>query len=133
MVKICEVVDGCENCPKYGDDCDGDKMAEHTDLISRADAIEAVNMLDIFPPTKDVVAMELMALPSDVKRERIAKSLLVVFRSVWCDRESDCWPYFNCSVCEFEDGEECRLKQFIKHTKYETEYPQGAIKSEVEE
>ena len=42
MVKICEVVDGCEDCPKYGDDCDGDKMAEHTDLISRADAIEAV-------------------------------------------------------------------------------------------
>ena len=28
MVKICEVVDGCEDCPKYGDDCDGDKMAE---------------------------------------------------------------------------------------------------------
>ena len=23
MVKICEVVDGCEDCPKYGDDCDG--------------------------------------------------------------------------------------------------------------
>ena len=42
VVKICEVVDGCEDCPKYGDDCDGDKMAEHTDLISRADAIEAV-------------------------------------------------------------------------------------------
>lgn len=42
MVKICEVVDGCEDCPKYGDDCDGDKMAEHTDLISRADAIEAI-------------------------------------------------------------------------------------------
>lgn len=42
MVKICEVVDGCEDCPKYGDDCDGDKMTEHTDYISRADAIEAV-------------------------------------------------------------------------------------------
>ena len=23
VVKICEVVDGCEDCPKYGDDCDG--------------------------------------------------------------------------------------------------------------
>ena len=44
MVKICEVVDGCEECPKYGDDCDGDKMTEHTDLISRADAIEAVRL-----------------------------------------------------------------------------------------
>ena len=39
MVKICEVVDGCEDCPKHGDDCDGDKMTEHTDYISRADAI----------------------------------------------------------------------------------------------
>ena len=42
MVKICEVVDGCEDCPKYGDDCDGEEMTEHTDYISRADAIEAV-------------------------------------------------------------------------------------------
>lgn len=65
---------------------------------------------------------------TDAKRERIAKSLLGVFRSVWCDRESDCEPYFNCSVCEFEDGEGCRLKQFINHTKYETAYPQGMIK-----
>ena len=24
VVKICEVVDGCEDCPKYGDDCDGE-------------------------------------------------------------------------------------------------------------
>lgn len=65
---------------------------------------------------------------TDVKRERIAKSLLEVFRSVWCDKESDCEPYFNCSVCEFEDGEKCILKQFIKNTKYETAYPQGTIK-----
>lgn len=43
VVKICEVVDGCEDCPKYGDDCDGDKMTEHTDYISRADAIGAVH------------------------------------------------------------------------------------------
>ena len=42
VVKICEVVDGCEDCPKYGDDCDGDKMTEHTEYISRADAINAV-------------------------------------------------------------------------------------------
>ena len=44
VVKICGVVDGCEDCPKYGDDCDGDKMTEHTDLISRADAIEAMRL-----------------------------------------------------------------------------------------
>ena len=24
VVKICEVVNGCEDCPKYGDDCDGE-------------------------------------------------------------------------------------------------------------
>lgn len=65
---------------------------------------------------------------TDAKRERIAKSLLEIFRSVWCDRESDCEPYFNCSVCEFEDGANCKLKQFIKNTKYETAYPQGVIK-----
>ena len=65
---------------------------------------------------------------TDAKRERIAKYLLEIFRSIWCDRESDYEPYFNCSVCEFEDGEECILKQFIKNTKYETEYPQGVIK-----
>ena len=22
-VKICDVVDSCEECPRYGDDCDG--------------------------------------------------------------------------------------------------------------
>lgn len=64
----------------------------------------------------------------DVKRERIAKSLLETFRSIWCDRESDCEPYFNCSVCEFEDGGACILKRFIKNTKYETAYHQGMIK-----
>ena len=43
VVKICEVVNGCKDCPKYGDDCDGDKMTEHTDLINRADAIEEIS------------------------------------------------------------------------------------------
>ena len=38
----CDVMATCEDCPRYGDDCDGDKMVEHTDYISRADAIEAV-------------------------------------------------------------------------------------------
>lgn len=22
-IKICDVVDSCEECPRYGDDCDG--------------------------------------------------------------------------------------------------------------
>lgn len=35
-----------------------------SDLIKRQDAIDAVNKLDIFPPTKDAVARELMELPS---------------------------------------------------------------------
>ena len=57
-MKICDVIDNCEECPRYGDDCDGRSDAEvnetkspymqqsrhddGTDLISRADAIEAV-------------------------------------------------------------------------------------------
>ena len=24
IVKVCDVVNGCEDCPKYGDDCDGE-------------------------------------------------------------------------------------------------------------
>lgn len=60
MVKICEVVDGCEDCPKYGDDCDGDKMAEHTDLISRADAICEVLVNDGI----DNIVDRINALPS---------------------------------------------------------------------
>jgi len=65
---------------------------------------------------------------TDAKREQIAKSLLGIFQSVWCDRETEIKPYFNCSVCEFEDGDHCRLKLFINTDKYETEYPKGTIK-----
>ncbi len=25
IIKQCDVVDSCEDCPRYGDDCDGDK------------------------------------------------------------------------------------------------------------
>ena len=70
---------------------------------------------------------------TDAKRERIAKYLLQIFRDVWCDRESDSEPYFNCSICEFEDGKNCVLKRFIRNDKYETAYPHGAIAGEVEE
>lgn len=41
IVTYCDV-NNCTECPRYGDDCDGDKMTEHTDIISRADAIKAV-------------------------------------------------------------------------------------------
>ena len=65
---------------------------------------------------------------TDTKQEKIAKSLLETFRIVWCDRGTDFPPYFNCSVCEFEDGDCCRLKLFIANKdKHETEYPQGMI------
>lgn len=41
MTTYCDV-NTCEDCPRHGDDCDGDKRVEHTDLISRADAMGAV-------------------------------------------------------------------------------------------
>ena len=41
MITYCDI-NTCEECPRYGDDCDGDKRVEHTDLISRTDAIEAI-------------------------------------------------------------------------------------------
>ena len=31
IVTYCDV-NTCEDCPRYGDDCDGDKRVEHTDL-----------------------------------------------------------------------------------------------------
>lgn len=89
VVKICEVVDGCEDCPKYGDDCDGDKMTEHTDYISRADAIDALYAY------QDAVRI-IKALPSAdaVQGEWIRKE----------NEYNDCDGYgayywYECSVC----------------------------------
>lgn len=28
LIKQCDVVDSCEDCPKYGDDCDGEEEEE---------------------------------------------------------------------------------------------------------
>ncbi len=28
IVRICDVVDGCEDCPHYGDDCNGMEAEE---------------------------------------------------------------------------------------------------------
>ena len=39
MITYCDI-NTCGECPRYGDDCDGDKRVEHTDYISRADALE---------------------------------------------------------------------------------------------
>ena len=61
IVTYCDV-NTCEDCPRYGDDCDGDKRVEHTDIISRADAIEAWDKLSKRGRTEfDQV---LMTLPS---------------------------------------------------------------------
>lgn len=27
-IKLCDVVDNCEDCPRYADDCDGDKRTD---------------------------------------------------------------------------------------------------------
>lgn len=36
----CDIMESCEECPRYGRDCDGDKRDD--DLIRRADAIAAM-------------------------------------------------------------------------------------------
>lgn len=65
IVTYCDV-NTCEECPRYGDDCDGDKRVEHTDLISRADAIELA--VDVETPEgtyeSAIYVDDLMALPS---------------------------------------------------------------------
>ena len=67
---------------------------------------------------------------TDKKRERIAKLLLATFRDIWCERESDEEPFFNCSKCEFEMNGGCSVKVFLHTKKYEDEYPEGAILEE---
>lgn len=27
-IKLCDVIDNCEDCPRYADDCDGDKRTD---------------------------------------------------------------------------------------------------------
>lgn len=77
----CDVVDCCEDCPRYADDCDGDKyldryptMHEYAEgkrinpklreLISKADAIETVASITMSIHLSDVICDKLMALPS---------------------------------------------------------------------
>ena len=70
IVTYCDV-NTCEDCPRYGDDCDGDKRVEHTDYISRADAIEALSRSSVYAwsTEQDLVAHSwairiLQSLPS---------------------------------------------------------------------
>ena len=73
----CDVCE-CAECPRYGDDCDGDKRND--ELISRADAIEAVCdvVMDEFNTSAtwgyDVAEKALSALPSaEAEEHRIYK------------------------------------------------------------
>ena len=83
IVTYCDI-NTCEDCPRYGDDCDGGGDAEMDncqaqapqnymqqsrhddgkDLISRADAIEAVASITMSIHLSDVICDKLLALPS---------------------------------------------------------------------
>ena len=70
IVTYCDI-NTCEDCPRYCDDCDGDKRVEHTDYISRADAIEALSRSSVYAwsTEQDLVAHSwairiLQSLPS---------------------------------------------------------------------
>lgn len=73
MTTYCDV-NTCEDCTRCGDDCDGDKRVEHTDYISRADAIEMA--VDVETPQgtyeRAIYVDDLMALPSaDAEPKRV--------------------------------------------------------------
>ena len=106
MVKICEVVDGCEDCPKYGDDCDGDKMTEHIDLISRADAIEAVAQQWLFeasaesPYVNDDDIGEYRKLAEELFEDVPSADAV---QGEWLEIEDYNGDYhYQCSVCKDE-------------------------------
>lgn len=68
-----------------------------TDLISRADAIEAVKKLDIFPPTKYAVLSELIALPSAELKQEFESADAV--QGEWVDWLGN-GNEWECSVCK---------------------------------
>ena len=80
IITYCDI-NTCEDCPRYADDCDGDKYLDRyptmheyaegkrinpklTDLISRADAIEAVASITMSIHLSNVICDKLSALPS---------------------------------------------------------------------
>ena len=95
MITYCDV-NTCEDCPRYGDDCDGDKRVEHTDLISRADAIDAVASITMSIHLSEVICDKLLALPSAdaVHGEWVEKEVMV-------DEDTNIteWQSARCSVC----------------------------------
>ena len=63
-----------------------------------------------------------------MSQDRIASEVLGLFRSVWCERNDTKKIEFNCKRCEFEDGENCLVKRFIKNHELKMDVPQGMIK-----
>ena len=63
-----------------------------------------------------------------MNQEKIASETLGLFRSLWCERNDTESVEFNCKRCEFEDGENCLVKRFIKNHEQKNDVPQGMIK-----
>lgn len=46
MTTLCDVIDNCTECPRYGDDCDGDKMTDQWGtLVNKANVITELSAL----------------------------------------------------------------------------------------
>lgn len=93
-IRLCDVIDKCEDCPRYADDCDGDKRIEPTDLISRADAIEALRGLFDMRKSRAKVIVEcfgelLNALPS-ADAEQVTGKLQNPCDSLLTDDSAEC-------------------------------------------
>ena len=93
MITYCDV-NTCEDCPRYGDDCDGDKRVEHTDLISRADVFEIIDKAFSQPMRNGVtlyadICLMLNALPthdtslSTHERHLISKADAIAYPLSW--------------------------------------------------
>lgn len=59
------------------------------------------------------------------EQERLAKNLLAMVRSVWCEVDESIeqdYIYFNCKRCEFEAAEgKCLIKEFLKTDHFKQE------------
>ncbi len=108
-ITYCDIMESCKECPRYGKDCDGDKRIETTtlnekhqlsaetptDLISRADAIEAVRgLFDMRRRrAKEIVACIESAFEALPSAEAV--------QGEWICKDSDDMSVFwyECSIC----------------------------------
>ena len=129
IVTYCDI-NTCEDCPRYGDDCDGDKRVEHTDLISRADAIKAVASITMSIHLSDVICDKLLALPSADAEPTVIRSKTLLptkdFKE-WAKRVRETNPNVIVIPCDAEvvsadavQGDEC------DHCVYKWEMKGGA-------